>query len=297
MNSSVLALVVIGQIAVFQFAAVAFTRSLFAALLGYPSDPLAGESATYLRKASRYRFILGGVLLVFALASLIGLPADATTRKLLLAVVSLTSSGAFAYASVKDRRAVRSMRKALPESGVRRASLQPRAVSHWYGTAWEILPIAILLATVVLTITLGRRLGYITTKMWVLQILQAAFVIGALVYTIRHGIAVPNVSSRLPMLRDRPELALEFGERLAAREMQYFMVAKIGVTLLLGVGTVHVGLEALEHSAAPLLNAAKWAIIGLLLALFTAFVLHIVALTRRMQSQIQQHPHEADTRR
>ena len=67
--------------------------------------------------------------------------------------------------------------------------------------------------------------------------------------------------------------------------MQYFMLVKIGVTLLLGVGTVRVALEALEHSAVPLLNAAKWVIIGLLLALFTAFILQIVALTRRVHSR------------
>jgi len=284
MNPTVLAFIVIGQITVFQFAAVAFTRSLFTAMLGHPPDPLARESALYLSKASRFRFALGAALLLLTLATLIGLPADPAMRKLLIAFLSLTSSGAFAYASVTDRRTVNSMRQALPESGVRRASLMPRAAFHWYRAAWEILPIAILLATVVLTIVLGRRLGHITTEMWGLQILQAVFVIGAFVYTLRHGVAVPNVSSRLAMLRDRPELGLEFSERFAARERQYFMLAKIGVTLLLGVSTVHSGLEALNHEAAAPFDTMTWVIVGVLLVLFATFVLQIVTLTKRVVS-------------
>jgi hypothetical protein len=117
--------------------------------------------------------------------------------------------------------------------------------------------------------------------MWALQILQAAVVVGGLVYTYRWGTAVPNVSARLATLRDRPELALKFGEQLARREMQYFMGAKIGVALLLGMSTVSVALETLGHSAAQVLDAAEWVIVGLLLVLFVAFTLTIVALTRR----------------
>jgi hypothetical protein len=293
-NSSVLTFVVIGQIAVFQFLSVGFARSLFTAHLGKLPEPLGSKAAAYLDKARRYRFGLGLVLLLLALASLLGLPPDPQARKLLLVVVSLTSSAAFAFASVSDRRAVRAMRKALPEAGVRRASLQPRSASHWYPSAWEILPIAILVTTVVLAIALGRRLGHIATEMWVLQFLQAAFVIGALLYTSRYGVAVPNVSSRLAMLRDHPEVALEFGERLAAREMRYFMLAKIGVALLLGVSTVEAGLKALDHEAASLLGAVSWVIVGVLLVMFVTFVLQIVTLTKHMQNQIQRHEHEVN---
>lgn len=297
MNSLVLAFVVIGQIAVFQFAAVTFVRSVFAAILGDPPDPLAREISTYLRSASRYRFVLGGVLLLFTLASAIGLPPESVVRKLLLAAVSLTSSGAFAYASVTDRRTVRMFREALPDFGVRRASLRPRASAHWYGVAWEVLPVVILAATLVATITLAPQLGHIPTEMYVLQILQVAVVIGTLLYTFRHSMAVPNVSSRLAMLRDRPELALDFGERLAAREMRYFMAAKIGVALLLGVSVVKAGLDELGHAAAPLLGTANWVIIGLLLASFATFVFQVGALTRRMQHQAQQGGNKTDRSR
>lgn len=281
MSTSVLAFIVIGQIAVFQFAAVAFTRSVFAATLGPIAEPTAAKCAAYLRRAGQRRFGLGGVLFALAVAGLLGIPADAGGRKILLAVASLTSAGALGGALFSDRRALRALREALPEGGVRRASLEPRTVSRWYRPIWELVPVAILVATVVLAASLGQRAGHIPARMWVLQILQAVVVVGGLVYTYRRGAAVPNVSARLATLRDRPELALKFGEQLAIREMQYWMGAKIGVALLLGVITVSVALETLEHSAAHVLNATEWVIVGLLLVLFLAYTLTIVTLTRR----------------
>jgi hypothetical protein len=294
MNLSILALLIMAQVFVFQFAAVAFVRSVFSAVLGNPPEPLASKSALYLGKAGLHRVVLGGVLLLCALATLVGFPGDPTLRKILLAVVSVTSSGAFAWATVNDRRALRSMRDALPDAGVRRASLEPRAVSHWHGLVWDILPIVILLATVVLTIILGRRLGYVTTHMWVMQILQAVFVIGAVAYTFRRGVAIPNVSSRIAMLRDRPELALTFGKRLAAQEMQYFAIAKIGVALLLGISVAEAGLEPLNSPALSVLGVASWVIVGALLVLYAIFVSQIMILTRRMQHQVQRDGHEVN---
>ena len=193
---------------------------------------------------------------------------------------------AFAAASLIDRRALQTLRDALPNSGIRRASLRPRSPSQWYGRSWEILPVALRLLTLALTITLGYRLGHIPTEMWVLQVVQAAFVMGALLYTVRHAAAVPNVSSRLAMLRDRPEVALEFGERLAAQEMQYFMAAKIGVALLLGVSTLEVGLEALDHPAGAFAGAVTWVVVGVLVVMFGGFHLQMITLTRNMQRQV-----------
>lgn len=284
MNISVLVFVVIAQIIVFQFVAVAFTRSLFTAVLGPMPDWPAGEPAAYLRSSGRRRFVFGSVLLAMAVAGLVGLQANMEARKVLLAVLSLISAGAFVYAFLRDRRALRMMRDAFPDAGVRYASLRPRTISQWYHPIWELIPIGILVATVVLTAYLGRRGGLIQTRIWVLQALQAAIVIGALVFTYRQGIAVPQVSRRFAMLRDRPKEALEFGERLAAREMQYFMSAKIGVALLLGVSAVGVALKTLAPTVALVLDITEWVLIGLLLALFAAFMWQVVALTRRVQN-------------
>jgi hypothetical protein len=287
MNSSALALIIIGQITVFQFLSVAFVRSLFVAQLAHPPQAPSGAAAHHLYRARRHRFALGAILLVPALIGFFGLPTEPGLRKLFLAAVSLVSSVAFAGASLVDHRALRVLRDALPDGGVRRASLEPRSASHWYRRLWELLPVALVLLTFALTTVLGRRLGHIPTEMWVLQILQAAFVAGTLLYTARYGAAVPNVSSRLAMLRDRPEVALEFSERLAARQMQYFMAAKIGVALLLGVSTIEVALKALDHPRVALAEAVSWAVVGVLVLMFAGFLLQIITLTKSMQRQAE----------
>jgi hypothetical protein len=176
------------------------------------------------------------------------------------------------------------MRDTLPDAGVKRASLRPRTISQWYHPIWELVPIGILVATMALTAYWGHRSGLIQTRIWAFQALQVAIVVGGLVFTHWRGVAVPQVSTLLPMLRDHHEEALEFGEKLAAREMQYFMSAKIGVALLLGVSTVGVALETLAPTAAHVLDVTEWFLIGLLLGLFIAFVWQVVILTRRAQS-------------
>ncbi len=286
MNAPVLALIILGQIVVFQFLSVAFVRSLFAAHLTHPPEPPSGAAADHLGKARRHRFALGTILLIPVLIAFFGLPNDPGLRKLILAAVSLVSSVAFAGASLIDRRALRTLRDALPDASVRRASLQPRSLSQWYGRSWEIVPLALVLLTLAVAITLVHRLGHIPTEMWVLQILQAAFVLGALVYTVRQGATVPNVSLRLAMLRDRPEVALEFGEHLAAREAQYFMAAKIGVALLLGINTLEVALKALGHPAAAVADAVSWVVVGVLVLMFGGFLLQIITLAKHMQRQV-----------
>lgn len=294
MNSHVLTFIVIGQIIIFQFVAVALTRSVFTVTLGNPSGPLLSRVSSYLRKVTWVRTALGAALLILAMTSFLSLITDASARKILLTAVSLASTAIFAAGLIHDRRTVRSMRRELPDAGMKRASLGPRSIADWYQPSWEAVPIALLLATVVLTVIVGLRLGEVPVKMGVLQILQAAFVVGALLYTVRYGIAVPNVSSRLPMLRDRAELALEFGEQLAAREMRYFLLAKIGVTLLLGVHTIRVGLEALHHGAASVLDAGEWIIVAVLLLLFAGYVMQIMTLTRGVLRRVEQHSEEVN---
>jgi hypothetical protein len=286
MSSPVLALIILGQIVVFQFLSVPFVKGLFAAQLPYPPEGPDGAITDHLGKAKRHRFALGAILLVPLSITFFGLPSDPGMRKLLLAALSLLSSMAFAGASLIDRRALRTFRAQLPDAGVRRASLEPRSPSQWYGRSREIVPVTLVLLTLALAIPLVHRLGHIPTEMWVLQILQAAFVVGALVYTTRQGVAVPNVSSRLALLRDRPEMALEFGEQLAAQEAQYFLAAKIGVALLLGVSTLEAGLKTVGHPAAAVADAVSWVTVGVLVVLYAGFLTRIISLTKSMQRQI-----------
>ena len=153
MNTTILALVVVGQIVVFQFLSVPFVTSLFTAHLTHPPEHPSGAAADHLGKARRHRFALGALLLFAVLIGFIGLPNNPGSRKLLLAVVSLVSSGAFAGASWIDRRALRTIRDALPDAGVRLASLRPRSLSQWYGRSWEIAPVVLVLATLAFATT------------------------------------------------------------------------------------------------------------------------------------------------
>jgi hypothetical protein len=282
MNTIVLPFIVIAEIVVFQFATSAFTHSLFAALLRQPDGSVLPQSVPYLRRARRWRFSLGGALLLVAVATGFGIPADPGMRKLVLLVVSLLSSAVFVQSSLQDRRTLRSMRATLPEASVRRASLQPRSVDDWYNVAWEGLPIAILLATVIATVALGQRIGNITTGMWVLLLIQIAFVVGTLAYTIRGNPGAPDVSRRIPGFEGSPEKAVAFGVQLVSIEMKYFMAAKVSVTLLLGVGLVENGLSQLAEAAASWFVVASWVLVVLLLLLFTAFVSRIMLLVRRV---------------
>jgi hypothetical protein len=175
------------------------------------------------------------------------------------------------------------MRQALPGAGVRRASLQPRRIGDWYPVTWEGLPIVILLATVIATVALGLRIGTVTTGMWVLLVIQIAFVLGALATTIRGNIGAPDVSRRLPGLGASPEKAVAFGTQLVGLEMKAFMVAKISVALLLGVGLVENGLSRLGEDAAAWFAVTSWVLVALLLLLFTAFVSRLVLMVRRVR--------------
>jgi hypothetical protein len=282
-----LAILVIAQVAVFQFLSISFTRSLFRLLLGDAPEPASGKAATYIRGAARQRFFLGGLLALVALAILVGLPAAVGARKVLLAAVSLVSTAAFVIASVAERKAASSIAAELPGFGLRRASLQPRTLSRWYHPAWESVPIAIFIATSIVALVLWSRLDQTPVSMWVLLPIQGVFVSGALLYTVSHGVRVANVSSRFVALRDQPEVALRFSERLAGVQMRYFMLVKVCISLLFGIGALHTGLEVLAPAAGPFLAALRWGTVITLLTAYAAYLLQIVTLTRHLQRHLQ----------
>jgi hypothetical protein len=278
MSHFVLVLVVSVQIALFQFVSIVVTRRLFSMLLSHPNADSTVEAATYLQRIRRQRLTLGTVLLAVTFSGLFPLPAGPGVSAVLLAVASVTSAVAFSVASIQDRRLVESTREVDPGGGIKYASLEPRSLRHWYNPVWEALPIATLLATSVFTIWFGDRLGRIPIAMLIVLALQALFVVVALWRTAFHP---PGVSS-MPRLRcDRPEVALRLAEQLAANEMQFFMIAKVGISLLLAVMSLRIGLKTLDDPAAPSMNFAHWAIVGLLLLTFAGYLVRFMALTKR----------------
>jgi len=288
MSFPVLSVIVLVEIGLFQFLSTGLTRSLFAVRLGEPPEAISGKVSAYMSRVFRFRFVAGAVLALPALLALCGWPPDSTVRKLMLAAVSVTSAVLFAVGFFLDGRTVRSLVGTLPESGVRRALLEPRTIRRWYAPTWEALPFATLVSTAVFVLWTASGAVRPPIMAWILLGIQAAFVVGALIYTLRFGVSVPNVSMRLASLRDRPETALLLGERLAAREMQYLMLAKIGVSLLLGVSVVHVSLRAGHHAWAPWFSAASWVLVGLLMLAFAAYLVRLMTLIRHTLDEREQ---------
>lgn len=282
MSPPPLAAAICAQIVVFQLFPIPLTRSLFRARLDTPPPSVDAELRRYVHDSSRSRSLLGAILLVVALGGgLLGLGPTVAGPKILLAVVSLTSSAAFLAATVRDRRVLHSLLGRLPEASRRIASLERRHLSRWYRPAWEVLPIVVLVVTGTLAALAGLRSGALPPRTWLLLALQAAFVLGGLLYVLQRAPAVTPVPQRPVSVRDRPEAALRVGEDLLAREMRYFVAARIGVALLLGTSVAEDALGALRHPAAPVAGAATWGLVGVLLLAFARYLRDVLRATRR----------------
>jgi len=280
MNSILIVLTVLVQVLVFQFLAVAFTRSVFVVRLGSPPEPVAAKVAGYLQKAARSRYLLGAILLALAIVIRWVLPLSVGMAKLSLAVVSLVSAFAFVAAVVRDRNFARAAQDELPEAGIRRASLAARPSRYWYSPYWELVPICLVGITCVYVYWLTLQLTTLPAMIWVWLGVQVVFAFGALWYAARWGMRVPNVSRRLAMLRKHPELALKLGERLAANEARYFMPAKVLVTLLLGLKVLREGMEAMGSAGVETVALLKWLLVGLLILTYVLFILQLGRITK-----------------
>ena len=137
MTIAVLSVVVLAQIALFQFMSAFANRSLILQELRSLDGPVPDRLAEHSRRAPIVRMALGTVLGCLALLPLTGLLIGPGFGKLLLVVVSITSAIAFAFANARDRKMMRLLVDHLPGGGVRRASLEPRSLRQWYHPALE----------------------------------------------------------------------------------------------------------------------------------------------------------------
>jgi len=287
MNSMILSLLIAAQVVVFQFVAVVFTKSVFAVGLGEPPEELARRMSEYQRRVSRQRYALGGVLLVLAVAVQWIVPSGDGAAKLMLTALSLTSTAAFVAAVVQDRKTMRRAHAELPDGGTRRASLTPRKPGYWYNPYWELVPIAMVSVTCAYVYSLTLQLEAVPSMAWLWLGLQAVIAFGGLWYAARRGLRVPNISRRIAMFRRRPELALQFGERLAANEARYFMVVKVLVALLFGLKVVRSGMEALNNPAVATVDVLKWISVGLMLLAYAGFIWRLGRITKRAMSKVE----------
>lgn len=288
MSTMIIVMTVLAQVLVFQFLSVAFTKSVARVQLGDLPEPLAGRLHSYLKRASRFRYMLGAGLLLAAVVIRWLLPLAIGPTKLLLAVVSVGSSAAFVAAVVRDRRTMRAVYDELPEAGVRRASLTPRPAGYWYNPNWELVPICTVAVTLAYVYWLTLELTSVPALVWVWLGAQAVFAFGALWYAARRGMRVPNVSRRLASFRNQPELALQFGERLASLEAGYFMVAKILIAFLLGLMVVQAGIDSTGSAGGGTVDLLKWLLVGLLVLAYLLFVWRLGRIAKGALTEVEQ---------
>lgn len=261
------------QVLVFQFLSLRLTRSLPDYLVGYEGLPRqsAKEVAQFKQQSGRVRQMIG--ILLWAAAILFGLMpyVDPARSKLALAAVSLISSAVFVVGFLHDHRAVRRISAGLPDPAVRTASLQQRSLSRHYPVVWEALPVALVAATVALTLWAASSPSAAGRwQLFVIPVIQTLFVFGGVLwsmYAARSGRALPQ--------RARPfvgggESAAVAGETLRSLELQFSLAARIGVTLMFGLMQAAKAVTATGRHAPGWLGWSHWVVVVLLLALFAA---------------------------
>ena len=294
MTIAVLSVVVLAQIALFQFMSAFANRSLILQELRSLDGPVPDRLAEHSRRAPIVRMALGTVLGCLALLPLTGLLIGPGFGKLLLVVVSITSAIAFAFANARDRKMMRLLVDHLPGGGVRRASLEPRSLRQWYHPALETIPIVLFIATLLFLVSDPE---FITTgqadlsgdRLHVLLLfgLQGLIVFGGLYHSLRKGVDVESMATHIPSLRKRPEVALRLGEKLAGTQLRYFMFAKIGVASLLGASVVEKVFKATGNPGASLWDAIGWVLLAVFLIGFVFYLKKVGKLSRRMQQEME----------
>lgn len=304
MTMVILALVVLAQIALFQFIAALANRSIIRQELCSAESPVPEQVTDHAQRAPIARMTLGAVFACLAILPLTGLIGAQGTGKLLIAAASIMSATAFVVALAKDRKMMRLLVDAMPGGSVRRASLERRTLSQWYHPAFEAIPIAIVVATALFLISTP---GFVFTgsngvdpdvssersHVIVLYGLQVLLVFGALYRTIRKGVDVDSMAQHIPSLKKRPEVSLRLGEQMAGTQLRFFMFAKIAIASLLGAAVVENVLEATGHPAATMWDAFGWSILGVLLVGFFFYMRRVGKISRQMQQEMELTNHSA----
>jgi hypothetical protein len=290
MNMLTILVVVLVQIAVFQFASVFLARGAPALLVGDRDLPaeLARRMDRFRRSSGRSRMALGGLLAAAALLAGLIRPAGPGEGKLILAAISLVSTAGMIGGYLRDRRAIRSMQDLKLDSGLRLASLEPRTIRRYYHPAWEALPVVVLVASAAFTVWAVSREGVVANgdsaglHMIAILALQGFLVVGLLVFTSNSVLASASLAARLPVFRESPEAAIALDNALRETELRYFLAAKVGVVLLLALRLGEIAAEALHNPSRAWLEAGGWALVTALLVLFGFYVHRVVKLSRKV---------------
>jgi hypothetical protein len=291
MTLTIPVVIVLAQIVVFQFLAAWANRSVLLQETSRLTGSVPDSVAAHAVRAPIIRMGMGSVLATVLALVLSGQFDNPSVAKGLIAAVSVTSVVAFAFSQSSDRRIMKTLAESTPEGGVKFASLQKRDLGKWYRPAFEIIPAVIFVVTTVfLLVTAGSSLPWMGTEEQARILMYLAFQVAIVVWGIfrnlKPAVGVPSVAPYIPSLRRNPALCVRLGEDLAVTQLRFAVVAKIGITALLGALIVKKVLLASGNSAAAIWGIAAWCILGLLLVLYARYFRQIGRISRKINEQM-----------
>ena len=283
MTVVVLLSVVAIQVLLFQFGSITFTRSLFALHFGDAPAPPADVVRGYVRGNTRFQVALGTAFAAFLICAAFGIPSNPTSRRLMVAGVSLVSSLVFVLTMLRDRRALRNLEASLPDTGLRRAALHVRDASR--SRLLEMSPLAMFILTGTFVLWAARNLtaahgtasGLESTgaRMVIYLVIQGGVTALLMWLSVRFREARTAASPRFPMFRDHPDAALRLGIDLADAEIRAFNRAKLGIAALFAFAQLHLFLRAKSSGLADTAHVAQWACVSFLLLVFAFYLLRV----------------------
>jgi len=291
MTMVIFVVVVLAQIVLFQFIAALANRSIIMEETSQVAGSVPETVTNHARIAPIVRMGIGGVLASVALLAVLGLTDDQLTTKILIAGVSAVSAMTFFIGQSTDKRVMRDLADAIPSGGVRRASLERRTNDKWYRPALEAIPLVLFVATAIFLLsTTGLSIGseVLSERPRILVYfgLQGVLVISGLYRALRPVIGISSISQYIPSLRRNPEVSIRIGEELAGIQLRFFLVAKIGLSSLLGVQIVKNVLWATGSTAAATWSILGWCILAVLMIAYGYYLRRIGKISRRMQEQM-----------
>lgn len=276
MNLTLIAVMVIVQIMVFQYCATLVVR--LASGLPKNEGGLAPEVRARIeglhRRVRRTEAVLGAALLAGALLTALVLPLSLGPRKLILGALSLTSTAGLLWGYLVTYRDLYRIAGELPDPGRRVADLQPRKLATYYSPWREVLPWGLVAATLGATFYFtGRpettaRLS--EAKVWVHPVAQIVLNLGLLLLTVIRAQSHTCLALGRKTWTNQEEF-LRLEERNRRAEVRASFWSRVGVVVLTGVMQLRV------LGVAPWARTAEYAIVVLMLLFFLS---HLLRLTR-----------------
>ncbi len=290
MTLVILVLVVLAQITLFQILAVLANRSIVLEETSRLTYSIPRSVTDHARKAPVVRMGIGFFFACVVLLAAFGPIDDRLTAQMLIVGVSVGSAVVFAVSQERDRRVMRDLADADPNTGVRRASLERRAFRKWYHPAMEALPLLAFVATAVFLLNVGFVSGSTfsgdRTRVLIYFGLQGAVVAWGLYRGIRPEAGVASIASYIPSLRRNPEVSMRLGEQLEGTQLRFFLLVKIGIAMMLGTVIVKNVLRAAGNPAAASWDVLGWCIVAALVVVYAFYFRRVGQISRQMQDQM-----------